>query len=84
MELQTKHIVYYSDPFTAILVISLEFLLYSLAGPLPSALIFLFTQLYIVSGTLFIGTLNVSALLQVSFITNQGWVQASLIITSTK
>ena len=63
-------------PLAAILVISLEFLLYSLAGPLPSALIFLFTQLYVISGTLFIGTLNVSALLQVSFITNQGWVQS--------
>ena len=70
-------------PLAAILVISLEFLLYSLAGPLPSALIFLLTQLHVISGTLFIGTLNVSALLQVSFITNQGWVHASLKIISS-
>ena len=63
---------------------SVEFLLYALAGPLPSALIFLFTQTYVISGTLFIGTLNVSALLQVSFITNQGWVDliADKIVTS--
>ena len=53
---------------------SVEFLLFALAGPLPSALIFLFTQIYVFAGTLLIGTLNISALLQVSFITNQGWV----------
>ena len=51
---------------------SVEFLLYSVAGPLPSALIFLCTQLYVTSVTLFIGVLNVSALLQVAIITNRG------------
>ena len=63
---------------------SVEFLLYSVAGPLPSALIFLFTQIYVSAGTLLIGTLNISALLQVSFITNQGWVDliAAKIVTS--
>ena len=69
---------------SAILIVSITYLLYSVLGPLPSALIFLLTQLYVISGTLFIGTLNVSALLQVSFITNQGWVDliADKIVTS--
>ena len=57
---------------------SVEFLLFALAGPLPSALIFLFTQIYVFAGTLLIGTLNISALLQVSFITNQGWVPTNI------
>ena len=63
---------------------SVEFLLFALAGPLPSALIFFFTQIYVFAGTLLIGTLNISALLQVSFITNQGWVDliADKIVTS--
>ena len=51
---------------------SVELLLYSVAGPLPSPLIFLCTQLYVTSVTLFIGVLNVSALLQVAIITNRG------------
>ena len=63
---------------------SVEFLLFALAGPLPSALIFLFTQIYVFAGTLLIGTLNISALLQVSFITNQGWVQTFLMTISSK
>ena len=49
-----------------------EFLLFSVAGPLPSPLIFLFTQLYGMAVTLFIGVLNVSALLQVAIIKNWG------------
>ena len=62
----------FHPPPAAVLTMSVEFLLYSLAGPLPSALIFLCTQLYVTSVTLFIGVLNVSALLQVAIITNRG------------
>ena len=67
-----------SPDTAAILIISHEFLLFSLSGPLPSALIFLFTQLYTISITLFIGVLNDSALLQVAFITNQGYTHSSI------
>ena len=57
---------------SAILVVSITYILYSVLGPLPSALIFLLTQMYVTAGVLFIGVLNVSALLQVVIITNQG------------
>ena len=62
----------FTAPPAAVLTMSVEFLLYSVAGPLPSPLIFLCTQLYVTSVTLFIGVLNVSALLQVAIITNRG------------
>ena len=56
----------------AVTVMCVEFVLFSVAGPLPSPLIFLFTQLYGMAVTLFIGVLNVSALLQVAIIKNWG------------
>ena len=55
----------------AIFSMSFLALIYSIFGYLPSALIFMFTQIYITSVTLFIGVLNISSFLQVSIITNQ-------------
>ena len=56
----------------AISIVSVHFVLFSIFGNLPSPLIFLLLQMYMTFGVLFIGVLNVSALLQVVIITNQG------------
>ena len=53
---------------------SCEFLVFSVCGNLPSELIFLFTQLYTVFITLFIGSLNVSSFLQVCLISINGYL----------
>ena len=65
-------VLHYLIDFLAIFLISLEFFIFSVYGHLPSELIFLFTQLYSVLITLFIGVLNVSSFLQVCLITNTG------------
>ena len=63
----------FQDYPSAISVVSAHFILFSIFGNLPSTLIFLLLQMYKTFGVLFIGVLNVSALLQVVIITNQGW-----------
>ena len=55
----------------AILSMCVEALMFSVFGSLPSIVIFIFAQFYIVSVTLFIGVFNVSSFLQVALITNQ-------------
>lgn len=59
--------------FPAIFSMSLEFLIFSLYGNLPSELIFIFTQLYSIFVTLFIGAINVSSFLQVCLISMNGY-----------
>ena len=56
---------------SAIFSLCFENVVYSIFGSLPSALIFFFSQFYIVSGTLLVGVFNVSSFLQVAIITNQ-------------
>ena len=51
---------------------SSEFFVFSVFGPFPSELVFLFTQLYTVFITLYLAVLNVSAFLQVCLILNPG------------
>ena len=68
-----KKLHLYHTFFSAIFSMSCEFLVFSVYGNLPSELIFLFTQLYTVFITLFIGTLNVSSFLQVCLISQFGY-----------
>ena len=55
----------------AILTMCVEAFIFSVFGTLPSVVIFIFAQIYIVSVTLLIGVFNVSSFLQVAIITNQ-------------
>ena len=61
--------------FSAIFVMSLEFFIFSVHGNLPSELIFIFTQLYAIFVTLFIGAINVSSFLQVCLISMNGYYE---------
>ena len=57
---------------------SIEFLIFSIFGDLPSSVIFLFCQLYSMSVTLFVGFLNISSFLQLLIIINHKYVREGL------